>query len=76
MLEFLVQRTVNAIYALLSMVSDQGEKALEARGQQAQLPILSLGNSGGFLELLRLVPRTGKAGEMMRLDFLVYGSQA
>jgi hypothetical protein len=60
-----MQETVDAIYAILSVVSHEGSTAVEAGGQQAAMPFLSMGHCSRFLELLRLVQGTGQAGETM-----------
>jgi hypothetical protein len=56
MREYALQATADAIYALLSMVSNKGEATVEAGRQPSQMPLMSLGYCSGFLELLRVVP--------------------
>ena len=46
----------DAVHALLSLVPQQGQKALEAPGYEKPLPRVWLGYSERVLELLRLVP--------------------
>jgi hypothetical protein len=60
-----LQGTADAVHALLSVVPDAREAPLETPGQQSQVPIVQVGHSRGFLELLCLVPGIGQAGEMM-----------
>jgi hypothetical protein len=59
--EWPLQKTADALHALLSMVPNQSEKAVEARRQPAQLPPLQMGHREGVLELLRLVQIAGTA---------------
>ena len=56
MFEYELQEPVNAVYALLPMVSDQGAPCLEVAGQQTQLQGVQMGNSKRVLELLCVVP--------------------
>jgi hypothetical protein len=61
-----VQGTPDALHALLPLVPDQGQKTLETRRRQAQLPFLQMGHREGILEFLRLVQRAGAAKVMRR----------
>jgi hypothetical protein len=56
MLQRTVPRAADAIHALLPMVSNPGETAVEIAWQRSQMPLLPLGHRGRFLELLRMVP--------------------
>ena len=51
--------TADAVHALLPMVPDPGEKALENLWQQGYLCQMQLGSSQRILGLLRLVQRAG-----------------
>jgi hypothetical protein len=51
----------DAVHALLPLVSNEGKEAMEIARQQAQLPCLQVGHREGVLELLRLVPGTGRS---------------
>lgn len=54
-----LQKAVDGIHALLPVVPDKSEEAMEARGQPAQLPPLQMGPCQRLLEFLRVVQRTG-----------------
>jgi hypothetical protein len=53
-----LSRRAHAFHALLSLVPNQGEKAVETRSQYEAVLFLQVGYSRGILELLRMVPRT------------------
>ncbi len=51
----MVLRTLDAVHALLSLVSYQGQEAVETSWQPEYLQSLQVGHCEGVLELLRLV---------------------
>lgn len=53
-----LSRAADAFHALLPVVPQQGEEALETAGKQAQLPGLQMGYRQGLLEFLCLVQET------------------
>jgi hypothetical protein len=51
----------DGVHALLPLVPNEGEEAMEARRKQGNVSSLQMGHRKGLLEFLRLVPGTGES---------------
>jgi hypothetical protein len=50
-----LQRTVDALHALLPVVQDESPKAMETGGKSSQVSFMPIGHCCRFLEFLRVV---------------------
>jgi hypothetical protein len=54
-----LQGRIDAVHALLSLVSNQSSKTMEAARRENKLQGVQVGHRQGILEFLRMVQRTG-----------------